>query len=419
MRGHCFFENIMNSCVEEIMPGLSIVNTPFGCITFFTKDDPIGKSLAKYGEWAGNELNFLRNMISPGDVVVDVGSNVGTHTLAFSRFVGEHGSVYAFEPQPAVFDVLQKNVAYNDLRNVKAFHAGVGKDVCELHCESVQAERLSNIGAAKLEREKKEGMVSVKVLPLDDISMPRCDLVKIDAEGMESEVLAGMAGVISKYRPTLFIECNSMDSGVATILDLKAFGYTFYLVAAAAFNPANFKANQENFFGFARESSILCVPAEKKLTIPESSETLSVVRIDDFDVLAAAYLAVPRYGDASELERNPAGLRKMMDSLVSQRDSEIERLGGVLRQKDDEINGLIGQIRRLEFRSRSLDHQLDLALNKMKNNASPQIEVIRARSSEVDVTIKNALKTLRKGLSLLSASAVRDPIRRLRGRANG
>lgn len=82
----------------------------YGKISFFSSDLVIGRSLRTYGEWAENEIRFLLRSVHPGDTVLDVGANIGTHTLAFARAVGVSGKVWAFEPRPEIFRVLDANI---------------------------------------------------------------------------------------------------------------------------------------------------------------------------------------------------------------------------------------------------------------------------------------------------------------------
>lgn len=82
----------------------------------------ITQSLRRYGEWAENEINFLRPFIKDGDTVIDVGAYIGTHTLAFSSLVGDAGKVHSLEAQPASFVVLRHNVAINGIENASAIN---------------------------------------------------------------------------------------------------------------------------------------------------------------------------------------------------------------------------------------------------------------------------------------------------------
>ena len=102
------------------------VDARYGRITTFANDvGAVSRSLRIYGEWAENEISFLRRLIPSGGTAVDVGAYVGTHTLAFSRFVGSAGSVVSFEPQPDTFKLLEANVANNHVSNVRLENAAV------------------------------------------------------------------------------------------------------------------------------------------------------------------------------------------------------------------------------------------------------------------------------------------------------
>ena len=86
----------------------------------------IGRSLDLYGEWCDDELHILGQILKPGDVVVDAGANIGTHTVAFAQAVGPNGLVVAFEPQRLVHQSLCGNIALNGLTNVTTLLAAVG-----------------------------------------------------------------------------------------------------------------------------------------------------------------------------------------------------------------------------------------------------------------------------------------------------
>jgi predicted O-methyltransferase YrrM len=97
----------------------------YGKMYFFAADQIIGASMTEYGEWAQEEIDLLVSLMERDSIVVDVGAFVGTHTLAFARRVNSGGQVYAFEPQPDHFRLLQRNVTENGLTNVKLFEVGL------------------------------------------------------------------------------------------------------------------------------------------------------------------------------------------------------------------------------------------------------------------------------------------------------
>jgi FkbM family methyltransferase len=104
-----------------------------GTLLFNQQDTFVGRSLDLYGEWCEAEIDLLAQVLKPSDVVLDVGANIGSHTVPFAKLVGESGRVVAFEPQRLVFQNLCANLALNALRNVVTYDAGVGKDAGWMH----------------------------------------------------------------------------------------------------------------------------------------------------------------------------------------------------------------------------------------------------------------------------------------------
>jgi tRNA A58 N-methylase Trm61 len=88
-----------------------LAQTRDGKMLYNPRDVCIGASIERYGEFSYLEAALLVQLCSPGDTVIDVGANIGTHTVALSKRVGPQGFVYAFEPQQAVFQVLCANMA--------------------------------------------------------------------------------------------------------------------------------------------------------------------------------------------------------------------------------------------------------------------------------------------------------------------
>src|SRR5580704_4177915 len=98
-----------------------------GKMGFLKKDRYIGRSLSLYGEFSELEAEIFIKYLHPGDSVIEVGSNVGAHTLHLARLVGRDGVVYAFEPQRVLFQLLCANVALNELFNVRTYHGALGR----------------------------------------------------------------------------------------------------------------------------------------------------------------------------------------------------------------------------------------------------------------------------------------------------
>ncbi len=141
----------------------------------------------------------LRALIEPGMIVGDVGANVGLLTLACARATGPSGRVHAFEPEPGARRQLEKTVALNGLSWVEIHPVAAGGEPGTL-----QFNVSPIIGHSSLYRlpdsETHLGRgIDVQVVRLDDIVSPGTpfDVVKIDVEGAELDVLAGMSAHIA------------------------------------------------------------------------------------------------------------------------------------------------------------------------------------------------------------------------------
>lgn len=240
-----------------------IGQTIHGPMMYHDWDTVIGKSLATYGEWAANEIRFLERLIQPGDWVIDVGANLGTHSVAFAKAVGENGKVYAFEAQRVVHQLLCGNVALNGCLNVHAMNLGVS-DAPGITKLPVFGG--GNVGAVRIEGW--EDGEPLQLVSLDAFNFPRCNLIKIDVEGMEGKVLQGAAATIARHRPLLFVENNQEPASPALISRLKGWGYDCYWHFENYFNSHNLFGQPENIFAADRpEVNLFCVPSERSLAV--------------------------------------------------------------------------------------------------------------------------------------------------------
>jgi FkbM family methyltransferase len=144
--------------------------------------------------------DYLARFLQPGMVFFDVGAHVGTYTLLAARAVGTQGEVHAFEPNPAVFSLLEKNVRINSLRNVLLQQTAVSDqegerefEICREYTVSSLTTGADRFPASRAGRDIR-CVVRVRCTALDAYCSARGkrpDLVKIDAEGAEFLVLRG------------------------------------------------------------------------------------------------------------------------------------------------------------------------------------------------------------------------------------
>lgn len=339
------------------------VDSRYGKLTIFANDSgAVSESLLKYGEWAENELSFLHAMIDEGATIVDVGAYIGTHTLAFSRFVGPAGRVVAIEPQTRTFEVLKGNIAANAIDNVRLEHAVASFETGNAVIPSIDIERQDSFGSASVrdalpsigglvaDRPHDAGDLAVRVMTIDDLGVADCALIKIDVEGAEDLVLRGAAETIRRNAPIIYAECNSLERGLKSVEALRAVGYRVLAHVVAAYNPNNFLGNGHNLFDAAREVALVGIagPNIERVARYQVQACEMLLDIETADDLALALLNKPQY--EPEVLRASAAAKSggilYLDAVVDNRVQakrlryEIDNLNPLAIERAQELDGV-------------------------------------------------------------------------------
>jgi FkbM family methyltransferase len=155
---------------------------------------------------------WFKQCLGPGDVFIDVGASFGYYTTLAVDLVGPSGTVFAFEPSPVANNILEEAIASSNLKNVLLTKAAVGKEDGEASIFLPTTRHLHSPSMLKSD----PGFVPVKVplIALDNfaplMNISRVKLVKMDVEGYEPDVLAGMYHLISEGRiDNIICEFNS------------------------------------------------------------------------------------------------------------------------------------------------------------------------------------------------------------------
>jgi FkbM family methyltransferase len=168
--------------------------------------------------------------------------------------------VLAFEPQRVIFQLLCANVALNELFNVRTFASAVGSRPGSIKVPPLNYAAENNFGGVSL-----IGAAigdDVPVITLDSFGLPSVRLLKIDAEGMEIEVLLGARRLIAQHRPFLYVEDDREEKSERLINLIAEFGYSMWWHLPPLFNPRNFAGNDVNIFGNIVSANLLCIPKE-------------------------------------------------------------------------------------------------------------------------------------------------------------
>jgi FkbM family methyltransferase len=193
---------------------------------FLPRDMYIGRSLDLYGEYSELEARLFSQLLSPGQVVIEVGANIGAHTVHLAKLVGPRGMVLAFEPQRLLYHLLHANVALNNLRQARAYHAAAGRRAGSLKVPRLDYGAENNFGGVTL-RNVAHGE-PVAVVPLDALRLPSVRLLKIDAEGMEMDVLRGARRIIARHRPVLYVENDRRENSRRLLGLIDELGYAMW-----------------------------------------------------------------------------------------------------------------------------------------------------------------------------------------------
>ncbi len=203
----------------------------------------LGIEMHQHIYWAGlsrddAQILQLARAVLPGDgVFVDVGANVGLHTLAVARHLADGGAVVAFEPHPANHRLLVHNLAQNRLRHVIAESFGLAESPATL-TGTACAEGGNWSLASRGDRRFEVRLVRLDDY-LDDHPVPRIDLMKIDVEGAEVRVLRGARRTIERFLPLIIFEvCPAwlakMETSPAELFaELVGHGYTIHPLPGA------------------------------------------------------------------------------------------------------------------------------------------------------------------------------------------
>ena len=242
-----------------------IADTRNGPLIFNMHDQRVGRSLDTYGEWAESELSVFRQILRPGDTAVDVGAHIGVQTVSFAKMVGPTGRVFSLEPQRIMFQLLCANVQLNSLLNVGTFQVCAGSAMGQAVVPHIDYRKPGDF-AAFVPGNYQQGD-RVPVVPLDDMPLSACRLLKIDVEGAELPVLQGARKLLEKHRPVVFVENNETSTPSALIELLSTLDYRLFWHLDFYFNKENFKGVANDIFEGAFDVNLLAVPKAIDLKI--------------------------------------------------------------------------------------------------------------------------------------------------------
>jgi len=202
-----FFPKILNFILAQTTPYPEKIKKDNQTIHLLPRGK-VSRELALYGVFEHDETELLKNIVQAGDVVLDIGGNLGYHTLILSDLVGVQGKVFSFEPSLENFGLLKKNVLENNLQNVKIERLAIS------NISSTTKLFLSEgPGGHRIQQSNfcTDNFDVVNTITLDeyfkdDPIINKINFLKIDVEGAELNVLQGMKSILKNENLKILVE---------------------------------------------------------------------------------------------------------------------------------------------------------------------------------------------------------------------
>ena len=224
---------ITNWTIRQLLPK----QIQFGeAIVVLNPNDPVVSGALHFGVYEKAETHFFESACRGGMTFLDVGANIGYYTALAARAVGPNGKVVALEPDPESYSYLEKTIDANSAGNVKSFRVAASNAPANLPLFISKDNRGDNRLYASAD---KRSQVEVEARPIDELltenNISTVDLIKIDVQGYEPKVIAGLSKTIARS-PNLTILTEFWPKGITEaggeakmfLDDLRKLGLTLY-----------------------------------------------------------------------------------------------------------------------------------------------------------------------------------------------
>lgn len=235
------------------------VKTKRGFILQAFEADSITKEIQKKGEYDSNALNSIADILTviQPQVSLDVGANIGNHAMVIAKYSKQ---LIAFEPIKFVYEVLQKNIKNNQLKQVVAVNLGLSDVVAN---RQISIPLNNNLGSSSIENITSDGdLLAIETVVGDvyiqSLKLNNIDFIKMDIEGHEANALLGLTELIRTQQPLILMEYNSQHTRDnfkrLDLFNRLLTGYSFYSLSYTY----NKKMHTSSFLGIFKRMYYKC-----------------------------------------------------------------------------------------------------------------------------------------------------------------
>jgi FkbM family methyltransferase len=228
----------------------SPIRTRYGFYLYFKRTGVFATDLRKavvLGRYESLYLTILRRLIKSGDYVIDVGAHEGYVSLLMSRVVGQHGRVFAIEPNKENVSYLRKNIDLNQLKNVVVINKAISDERCNIPFYYNKDEGAWG-GVIHFSYFQTKEMAMIEADTLDNLSSAynvtnKIALCKLDIEGNELKALLGAERIISDSKPHIAFEVSLtfwayLSNSIDVLFEfLQSKGYELFIIRNNKLQP--------------------------------------------------------------------------------------------------------------------------------------------------------------------------------------
>lgn len=227
-----------------------VVNGRWGPCKFLLKDEYVGRSMYYYGEYGPDETERILSLAKGH--CLDIGANIGVISQAL---LANGFTVTAFEPQPAIFDLLRFNCG-----SANVINTAVGSSAGFAQMPKVYYSEKGNFGGLGIGTKSMYGNITVPLITIDSLNLD-VGFMKIDVEGYELEVLLGAANTIARCRPVMYIEDDRVGKSNALRAHIASLGYNIEVHQPTLYREENFFGLKKNVWDRNYAShNLICTP---------------------------------------------------------------------------------------------------------------------------------------------------------------
>ena len=194
-----------------------------------------------YGCYPKHVVNFLQTHLKEADIFVDCGANFGLWTLIASQYVKKLGGVHSYEPNPEMYNRLEKNIAFNGLQErCNSYKLGLSSKSTSAYLNL--DENYHQMGS--MHTKSSGNQIAIDLVTFDSVKLNRINGMKIDVEGHELDVIKGAIQTLKIHKPWLVVELNNSFNNIRSISQWDVFqalteiGYVTHFVTSEQLDPS-------------------------------------------------------------------------------------------------------------------------------------------------------------------------------------